>query len=142
MACGFKSSMAKCLECDGHCCKYITVQMDTPEEDIEFEELKWFLCHENISVYIDNEGDWCVEVKTTCKFQDPKTNLCKIYGKRPQVCADHQPDECEGNEEHDAHYQRVFHTMEEIDEYRREIQSGKASQKVQEGGKETGKAVE
>ncbi len=120
--------MAKCEECDGHCCKYITVQIDTPEDDIDFEELKWFLCHENISVYIDHDNDWCIEVKTPCKFQDTKTNLCTIYETRPKVCQEHQTDECEGNEEHDPHYQRIFHTMEDIDGYKKELQSGKKAQ--------------
>ena len=123
--------MADCSKCDGHCCKYITIQIDEPDEGIDFEELKWFLCHEHISVYIDNEDDWCVEVKTPCKFQDPKTNLCTNYELRPKVCSDHETHECEGNDDYDPHYKRIFHTMDDIDEYRKELQSGKKAQKLQ-----------
>jgi hypothetical protein len=123
--------MAKCNECDGHCCKYITVQIDEPKDDIDFEELKWFLCHENILVYIDHDGQWCLEVKTHCKFQDQKTNLCTIYETRPKVCQEHLEEECEGNHEYEEHYQKVFHTIGEVDEYRKELQSSKSPQSVQ-----------
>ena len=54
--------MADCSECDGKCCKYITVQIDEPEEEIDFEELKWFLCHENIMVYLDNDDSYSFDV--------------------------------------------------------------------------------
>ena len=123
--------MAKCSECDGQCCKYITITVDEPKKDIDFEELKWFLCHENILVYIDHEDDWCVEVKTPCKFQDPVTNHCTIYEKRPRVCIEHGLDECEGNKDYEDYCQRAFKTLEDIDEYRKELQSGKKAQKVQ-----------
>ncbi|MBD3164523.1 hypothetical protein GF323_04935 [Candidatus Woesearchaeota archaeon] len=132
--------MADCSKCDGHCCKYITVQIDTPEDDIDFEELKWFLCHKDVLVYIDHDNGWCVEFKTECKYQDPKTNMCTIYDKRPRVCKEHRLDECEGNEDYDDYYKLMFRSMEDIDEYRKKIQSGKKAQKLQK--RSTGKARE
>ena len=111
--------MADCSKCDGHCCKYITIQIDEPEDNIDFEELKWFLCHEHIIVYIDHDNEWCVEVKTPCKFQDPKTNLCTNYEKRPTACAEHETHECEGNDEHDPYYKIKFKTSEDIDAYKK-----------------------
>ena len=114
--------MANCTQCDGKCCKYITIQIHVPKEEIEFEELKWFLTHENTIVYIDQDNEWCVEVKTPCKFQDPKTNLCINYPNRPKVCANHQMDECEANVDDEPFYKRIFLTMEDIEAYKREIQ--------------------
>lgn len=112
--------MAKCSDCSGDCCKYITIQIDAPKEDIDFEELKWFLCHENVMVYIDHDRQWCVEVKTPCRFQDKETNLCTIYDSRPEVCSEHDPGECEGNDDHEPYFKRAFKTPEDIDIYKKE----------------------
>jgi len=112
--------MADCKDCDGKCCNYITIQIDTPKKEIDFEELKWFLCHEGITVYIDNDGDWCVEVITNCKNLD-KENKCKIYKTRPKVCSDHHTHECEANLEHGDYFKKIFKTMEDIDNYRNSL---------------------
>jgi len=116
--------MADCKDCDGKCCNYITIQIDEPEDDIDFEELKWFLCHENILVYIDNDDDWCVEVRTNCKNLD-ENNACKIYATRPIVCLEHETHECEHNEKYDDYYKRLFKTMEDIEAYKQEYLSKK-----------------
>lgn len=113
--------MADCSKCDGHCCKYVTVELDPPKEDIDFEELKWFLCHENVTVYIDHEDGWYVEFQTPCKFQDPKTNLCKIYEKRTRVCAEHGTEDCEDADDCEEFYKRLFTKPEDIEAYREEI---------------------
>ncbi|MCK5283241.1 MAG: YkgJ family cysteine cluster protein [Nanoarchaeota archaeon] len=134
--------MANCSKCDGHCCKYVTIQVDEPKEDIDFEELKWFLCHENMFVYIDHDNQWCIEVKTPCKYQDPKTNLCTIYEKRPTVCSEHQADECESNEGYEEYYKKIFHTMEEIDAYRKELQSRSETQKIRQENRKKAEAAE
>ena len=116
--------MAKCEDCSGHCCKYITVQINEPKKDIDFEELKWFLNHENVTVYIDHDDDWCVEFRTPCKFQDP-ANKCTIYEKRPKVCQEHLIEECEGNEDYGDYHKRIFMTMDDIDKYKEEISEKK-----------------
>ncbi len=123
--------MADCKDCDGKCCKYITIQIDEPKADIDYEELKWFLCHENIMVYVDHDDDWCVEVKTPCKFQDKETNLCTRYENRPKVCQEHELHECEGNNDYDDYDQQKFETPEDVDAYR----NSKKAQEIQ--GKET-----
>jgi len=43
-----------CKNC-GYCCSYVTVQIDDPEDDIDWEEMKWWLCHENVLLYIDHD---------------------------------------------------------------------------------------
>ncbi len=114
-------SMADCNKCEGLCCKYVTVEVAKPIEDIDFEELKWYLAHENTVLYINEEDEWCLEIKTPCKYQDLKTNFCTIYEKRPKVCLEHSTEECEKNGEPDDFYKRAFHTMEDIDAYKAEI---------------------
>ena len=130
--------MADCKKCNGKCCNYITIQIKPPEEDIDFEELKWFLCHENIIVYIDNDGEWCVEVATKCKNID-KNNRCMIYPIRPKVCSDHKTADCEAND-FEAFYKRIFTKMEDIDAYKREIQLSKQAQRFR--AKDNGRVKE
>ena len=117
--------MAKCSECDGHCCKYISIPITKPKENIDFEEIKWWLCHKNVSVYKDHDNEWFVEVITPCKYQDPKTNLCTIYRKRSKVCKDHQTHECEANGDSDSHYKVLLSSIEDVDKYRKELKAKK-----------------
>ena len=112
--------MAECSKCKGACCKYVTVQIDEPEEDIDFEEIKWFLAHENVTVYIDHDDDWCVEFKTPCKNLNDKYQ-CDIYKGRPKVCAEHELEECEGNMGHEEYHKRLFSTFEDVEAYRKEV---------------------
>jgi Fe-S-cluster containining protein len=119
--------MNKCQKCDGRCCKYVIVNLDDPEDNDDWEELKWFLCHENIFVFIDHEDDWCVEFRTPCKFQDPKTNMCTIYDDRTAMCHQHDPENCEVHGAGEHYWKKAFYTKEDIEKYRKEIESKKKS---------------
>ena len=104
--------MASCDKCDAKCCKYVAVAIDEPKSAESWDEIKWFLMHENISVYKEDDGEWSVEFQTKCKHL--KGNKCEIYGERPLVCRNHGIDECEG-EGHDAEV--LFLKPEDVDEY-------------------------
>ena len=107
--------MAECKRC-GDCCRYVTVIIDTPEEKIDWEEVKWWVCHKNVIVYYDKEDDeWAVEFRTPCKYQDENNN-CTIYEKRPQICSDHDSDECETNADGDC-YDILFEEPADVDRY-------------------------
>lgn len=108
-----------CDQCTGTCCRDLSVEIDKPENFEDFETIKWFIAHKNVSVYIDVEGDWLIEFKTDCKFLD-RNNLCRIYGERYKICAEHDPSECVMNSE-EQHYERLFRTAEEVDAYMKEI---------------------
>ena len=86
--------MAKCEpdKCNAFCCKYISIHLDTPRSKVDFDEIRWFVSHENITVYKDDDDDWIVEVMTKCSFL--KNNRCSIYEQRPDVCRDYDPDVC------------------------------------------------
>ena len=49
------------------CCEHVTVEFDTPENKEDYEEIMWMLMHENVCVFIDEDG-WNVEFKTRCKY--------------------------------------------------------------------------
>ncbi|MBU2052776.1 MAG: YkgJ family cysteine cluster protein [Nanoarchaeota archaeon] len=82
-----------CKSCEGDCCKYIAIEIDVPETKEDFENIKWFVCHENVNVYVNEEGEWYVEFITPCEFLG-ENNKCKIYDKRPKICRGYNHDEC------------------------------------------------
>ena len=71
-------------ECKARCCRYLTIQIPAPKLKSDFDELSWFLAHENISVYVESRR-WHVEVKNRCKHLT-RDNLCDDYENRPEVC--------------------------------------------------------
>jgi len=111
-----------CNGCPALCCKFVAVELDEPDCETDWDEIKWMLCHENITVYKDNDGDWLVEFATRCKMLDEKDN-CKIYDKRPQLCRDHDPESCVRHGEGDV-YEILFEKPEDVDEYRELLKKG------------------
>lgn len=103
-----------CLECNGECCKRLAIDIDEPEDEEDLEDLKWYLYHKGVSVYRDEEGDWCVQFETKCKQLNEK-NLCKIYEKRPAVCRKYPSEKCEMNNENDC--TEYFQDIKDVDNY-------------------------
>ena len=88
--------MLHCDNCPAYCCRYVSVEIDAPTTLDDFDEIKWMVMHENVTVYKDNEGDWIVNFRTRCKNLKHDT-LCGIYETRPQMCRDHSMKSCEVN---------------------------------------------
>ena len=44
-----------CEGCDAMCCKYIAMEIDCPEDAEDFEDIKWYVCHKNVNVFVDQE---------------------------------------------------------------------------------------
>lgn len=117
-----KHSINQCQKCRGECCKHLALQIDTPTEADDFENLKWYITHKDVKIFID-EGDWYLEFNTTCKYLNSKNYTCNIYEKRPAVCRDYgskMKDEhfCQFHEEHDFHYEAEFSDIEALEAYK------------------------
>jgi uncharacterized protein len=56
-----------CEGCDGKCCKYVITELDIPEKEEDFDDIKWYVCHENVFVFIEEDGTWNLEFVTPCK---------------------------------------------------------------------------
>ncbi|MBW2968848.1 YkgJ family cysteine cluster protein [Candidatus Woesearchaeota archaeon] len=110
--------MITCEECGAKCCRYIAVEMDEPDCLDDWDKIKWLLMHEGVSVYLDNDGDWIVEVTTKCKNLGDD-NKCKIYDTRPDLCRDHDAETCVMNGEGKAEVV-IFKSPEEVDKYLKE----------------------
>ncbi|MCB9362769.1 YkgJ family cysteine cluster protein [Candidatus Woesearchaeota archaeon] len=108
--------MIKCTDC-GKCCHYITVPLDTPEDNEDYDSFVWYLLHENIQIYIDAEDeDWYMEVMTPCKKLVGK--MCSIYEHRPNICRDYDEEGCEVNGE-GSPYKLLFKNAEDFIAYLR-----------------------
>src|SRR5436190_17100327 len=64
-----------CAGC-GDCCRYVTAQIKSPRSRVDYDEIRWFLLHENIQVFIDEDG-WYIEFATRCRKLDGWR--CSIY---------------------------------------------------------------
>ena len=102
-----------CEYCTAKCCKYFALPIDTPETWSDFEYIRWYLVHEQASIFID-DGDWYLMVHTVCKHL-MHDNRCGIYDTRPDICREYSTKNCEY--EDDWTYDHYFETAEQIYEY-------------------------
>ena len=102
-----------CQGC-GQCCTYITIEIKKPQDKDDWDELLWFLNHENIWIFVE-DGEWFVQVNNKCKhLKDDKT--CGIYQRRPLVCREHNHESCEKYGYGEA-YDILFKTPEDMLKY-------------------------
>ena len=81
------------VSCGGGCCKYFSLPLDTPRTDRAFDDIRWYLMHEDTQVY-KLEGAWYLLMMRRCKYLRPD-NLCGNYDDRPEICRDYDPTSCE-----------------------------------------------
>ena len=79
-----------CIECRGKCCGYVSIEIDEPTNKEDMDDIRWYLMHKNVNVYIDEDRDWFVEFQTPCEGFDRER--CEIYDDRPKICRDHGKD--------------------------------------------------
>lgn len=117
-----KTDEDPCKGCPGLCCRYVAVELEEPEKEEDWDEMKWILHHENITIYKDNDGDWLVEFETKCKNLG-EDNRCMIYDKRPDLCKKHDPESCVRHGDGEVAV-ILFETPDDIDEYREMLKKG------------------
>jgi Fe-S-cluster containining protein len=102
-----------CAFCTVKCCRYFALPIDTPTEPKDFDYLRWYLLHEQASVFLD-EGIWYLLVHTTCRhLQDDYR--CGIYHTRPQICREYSTDNCEYDDSYV--YEGYFELPDQVQEY-------------------------
>ncbi len=102
-----------CAHCTAKCCRYFALPLDEPTELEDFEFIRWFLLHDQATVFTE-EGTWYLLVHTTCKHLQ-SDNRCGIYHTRPQVCREYSTDTCEY--EDNWVYDHYFETSEQVEDY-------------------------
>src|SRR6185436_16781435 len=110
---GFSES--KCGRCTALCCQYFGLEIDTPEDENDFDQLRWFMIHKGVEIYVE-EGAWHLNIKTPCQHLLPD-NRCGNYENRPFLCRDYDSDSCEF--ENESKFELYFQTHDELVAYMR-----------------------
>lgn len=102
-----------CEYCTGKCCQYIALPIDTPTTWKDYDFIRWYLAHGDISVFVE-DGSWYLMVHRACNHLLPDRR-CGIYETRPQICRDYTTDGCEYEDEYV--YEMIFETDSQLWEY-------------------------
>ena len=116
-----------CRKCGAQCCQYFCFQIDEPDDYDEFDDIRWFLLHKDVTVHIDEEGDWYISIANRCKMLG-RDNRCKTYETRPTICRKYDMGNCDetgGDYGYDEHFKKP----EDIDRYARKVLGNKAFEK-------------
>ncbi len=101
-----KSKKILCDKCTGLCCRYFALPIDTPEDREDFDDIRWYLCHENVTVFVE-DGDWYVNMDNKCKHLSENDYRCGIYSTRPKLCRNYTTKDCdltEGEYDYELHF--------------------------------------
>ncbi len=101
-----KKSKDQCEECSGLCCRYFALPIETPEDKGDYDDIRWYLCHKDITVFVE-DGDWYLNVKNKCRHLSGKDHRCLIYDKRPRICRGYRHGTCdyvEGEYDYELHF--------------------------------------
>ena len=102
---------ATCTSC-GLCCSYVAIEVDTPKTVKQATMMLWYVYHEGISLYV-NDDDWMVQFDTTCIHLQPDYR-CGVYETRPHICREFSEQDCEVNTGDDG---KTFYTATEFLEH-------------------------
>jgi Fe-S-cluster containining protein len=101
-----KEDQDQCEKCTGLCCRYFALPVDTPEDKGDYDDIRWFLCHKDITVFVE-KGDWYINIKNKCRYLLEKDYRCRIYDKRPRICRGYRHKDCdlvEGEYDYELHF--------------------------------------
>ena len=82
-----------CDQCSGLCCRYFALPIDNPTTVRDYDNIRWYLLHENVVVFIEKK-QWFIGVMTRCKHLEPD-NRCGIYETRPRICREFSTENCD-----------------------------------------------
>lgn len=102
-----------CDACTGKCCRYFSLNITAPTTWDDYDEIRWYLAHEQTIVYVD-EGNWYLLVMSPCQYL-MDDHRCGIYDDRPKVCREYTTAACEYDS--DWSFERLFEAPEQIWEY-------------------------
>ena len=87
--------VAKCLceMCSGLCCRYFALPIDNPEAARDYDNIRWYLLHENVTIFVE-KSQWYIGIANRCKQLQPD-NRCGVYLTRPNVCRGYSTDNCD-----------------------------------------------
>lgn len=109
-----------CNKCGGKCCTYFCFEIDEPEDYEEFEDIRWYVLHDGVTVHVD-DGDWYISIENRCKALDPY-GRCGIYENRPLICRSYSAEDgCDHTGSGDYEYDEEFTNSDQVERYAREV---------------------
>jgi Fe-S-cluster containining protein len=82
-----------CEHCTAACCRYVALPIDTPTCARDFDDMRWYVMHENIAVFVE-DGEWFIQIHTPCRQILPD-GRCAIYETRPAICREYTTADCD-----------------------------------------------
>jgi hypothetical protein len=79
--------------CGARCCRYVTVSIPTPVAEDDWDEMRWWLAHEGVTVSKESDG-WMVVFETRCRNLG-EAGECRAYRDRMRMCSEHDVTDCE-----------------------------------------------
>ncbi len=107
-----------CDHCTAVCCQYLALPLDKPETRRDFDDIRWYLMHEGVTVFVE-DGDWFVQIRARCRNLQADFK-CGVYQTRPTICREYKAEDCDyvGG---DYQYEHLFTAPEQIESYGKEI---------------------
>ena len=87
--------LVECTEC-ARCCTYVAVGVNAPTTPRLATDVLWYLYHESVYVYRDDDGEWSVVFETRCRNLGADLR-CGVYAERPHICRGFDNRSCEVN---------------------------------------------
>ena len=113
-----KERAVSCGDCGALCCRYVATQIDDPTCKTDYDNIRWYLLHDNVYVFKDHDGDWYLEFETPCAQLDAD-GRCTNYANRPRICRRHGEEDhiaCEFHSDEDP-YEVRFSSAAEFEDY-------------------------
>ena len=108
-----------CARCPALCCHYVSTEIDPPSSDRDVQNIRWYLMHADVRIFIDEGGIWYLQFMSRCRYLG-EDNLCQIYETRPQMCREHSVDDCEWHGDYDFE-----HHFKSYDQLRKWVEGNK-----------------
>lgn len=87
--------LVECTEC-ALCCTYVAVGINAPTTPRFATDVLWYLYHERVYVYVDEDEEWSVVFETRCRNLGGDLR-CAVYADRPHICRGFDNRSCEVN---------------------------------------------
>jgi uncharacterized protein len=107
-----------CDSCSALCCRYFALPIDNPETRKDFDNIRWYLVHENVVVFVEKK-QWYIGIMNRCKHLQAD-NRCGIYETRPMICRSYSTDNCDYHGG-DYGYERLFTSADGLWTYAMEL---------------------
>lgn len=127
-----------CRKCTGRCCRYFALQIDTPRSWDDYDNIRWYLSHREVTVFVE-KGKWYLNIKNPCRHLSKRDFRCRNYDLRPHICRTYSTDSCDLNgSQYD--YQMYFQNDRHMEEYMRTKFGAGVFDKLQPAKADAGKS--